>query len=127
MNVLVDTSVWVAHFRSRNDTLVQLVEADQALSHPMVVVELACGTPPEPRLQTLDDIGLLRSCNQASLGEVKDFIERERLYGLGCGLVDMSLLASTLITPGARLWTLDKNLADAAGRFDATYQPRGHH
>lgn len=126
MSVLIDTSVWVAHFRSRNDALVQLVEADQALSHPMIVVELACGTPPAPRTQTLDDIGLLRACNQASLEEVRDFIEREELYGIECGLVDMSLLASALITPGARLWTLDKNLAAAAGRFDAMYRPRGH-
>lgn len=127
MNVLVDTSVWVAHFRSRNDTLVQLVEADQVLNHPMIVVELACGTPPAPHTQTLDDIGLLRCCNQASLSEVRDFIERERLYGSGCGLVNMCLLASTLITPGARLWTLDKNLAAAADRFDLTYRPQGHH
>lgn len=93
----------------------------------MVIVELACGTPPAPRTRTLDDIGLLRSCNQASLGEVRDFIERERLYGLGCGLVDMSLLASTLITPGARLWTLDRYLAATADRFDASYQPRVRH
>ena len=44
-------------------------------------------------------------------------MERERLYGLGCGLVDITLLASTLITPGARLWTLDKRLAGLAQRF----------
>jgi len=122
VSVLIDTSVWVAHFRSRNDALAELVEADWALTHPMVVVELACGTPPAPRAQTLDDIGFLRSCNQATLREVRDFIERERLYGSGCGLVDMSLLASTLITPGARIWTLDKSLSDTAERFDVTYQ-----
>ena len=46
-----------------------------------------------------------------------DFVERERLYRLGCGLVDLTLLASTLQTPGARLWTLDKGLARLAGRF----------
>ena len=51
------------------------------------------------------------------------FIEREKLYGLGCGLVDMLLLASTLITPGAALWTLDKRLAELAGRFGVDYQP----
>lgn len=127
MNVLVDTSVWVAHFRHRNDTLVQLVEADQALSHPMVVVELTCGTPLAPRHKPPGDIGLLRCCRQAGLQEVRDFIERESLYGLGCGLVDMSLLASTLITSGARLWTLDKNLVATANRFDAAFEPRRRH
>ena len=40
MSVLVDTSVWVDHFKSRNDALVSLLVSDQALTHPMVVVEL---------------------------------------------------------------------------------------
>lgn len=46
--------------------------------------------------------------------------------GLGCGLVDMSLLASTLITPGAELWTLDKRLAELAGRFGVAHRPTLH-
>lgn len=126
MSVLIDTSVWVDHFRNRNDALVELIEMDRALNHPMVLAELACGTPPEPRAKTLHGVGLLRPCNQASLQEVMDFIEREKLYGLGCGLVDMSLLTSTLITPGAQLWTLDKRLADMAKRFGAAYQVPVH-
>lgn len=125
MSVLVDTSVWVNHFRRRDDTLVTLLESDLALTHPMVLVELACGTPPEPHQQTLGYIGLLQTANQISLAELVEFIEREKLYGQGCGLVDMALLASTLITPGARLWTLDKRLADLAERFAAAYSP--HH
>ena len=50
------------------------------------------------------------------------FIEREELYGIGCGIVDISLLASTLMTPGTRLWTLDKRLATLAARFDAAFK-----
>ena len=89
MSVLIDTSVWIDHFRSGNDVLVELIELDLALSHPMVIAEIACGTPPAPRIQTLNSIGLLQPCNQASLSEVMDFIERERLYGFGCGVVDI--------------------------------------
>ena len=126
MSVLIDTSVWVEHFRNRNDVLVDLIELDLALTHPMVIVEIACGTPPAPRIQTLGSIGLLQPCNQASLSEVMEFIERERLYGLGCGLVDMSLLAATLVTPGAELWTLDKYLAELAGRFGVAHRPTLH-
>ncbi|HJV51614.1 MAG TPA: PIN domain-containing protein [Noviherbaspirillum sp.] len=126
MSVLIDTSVWVDHFRKRNDVLVHLIERDQALTHPMILVELACGTPPAPRAQTLSDIGLLQEAKQASLNEVTAFVERERLYGLGCGLVDMVLLASTLITPGASLWTLDKRLADLAARFGVEHRFRSH-
>lgn len=125
-SVLVDTSVWVAHFRQGNDRLVKLLDRDLALTHPMVVVELACGTPPEPRARTLGHIALLQPAQQASLREVMDFIEREALYGLGCGLVDMALLASTLITPDAELWTLDKRLAALAERFGVRHRPDPH-
>ncbi|MGX9933918.1 type II toxin-antitoxin system VapC family toxin [Advenella kashmirensis] len=126
MSVLVDTSVWVDHFRVRNDALIQLLDTDRVLGHPMIQVELACGTPPAPRVQTLNNIGLLQPCNQAGLREVADFIERERLYDLGCGLVDMVLLASTLITPGAQLWTLDKRLRAMAERFRIAFQAPGY-
>ena len=121
MNLLVDTSVWADHFRNRNKTLTKLLLSDRVLTHPMVVAELACGTPPSPRTQTLSDIGLLEPANQASIAEVRILIEQEKLYGLGCGLVDIALLASTLITPGAQLWTLDKRLAKLAERFDIHY------
>lgn len=121
MSVLIDTSVWSDHFRRRNELLVQLIVLDQALTHPMVVGELACGTPPEPRSITLSDIDLLTPANQVSLSEVREFIEREKLFGLGCGLVDLTLLASTLITPGAVLWTLDKRLAGVATRLGCAF------
>jgi len=126
MSVLIDTSVWIDHFRNGNDALVDLIGLDLALTHPMVILEIACGTLPAPRIQTLNNLGLLQPCNQASLREVMEFIEREKLYGLGCGLVDMALLASTLITPGAELWTLDKRLAGLAGRFGAAHRPTLH-
>ena len=117
MSVLVDTSVWSAHFRSYSSALVHLIAHDQALTHPMILLELACGTPLAPRQQTLHDLGLLRQSTQVSLHEVAALIAREKLYGLGCGLVDMVLLGSTLLTPDASLWTLDKHLASLARRF----------
>lgn len=125
-DVLVDTSVWVDHFRRNNVVLMRLLSLDLALTHPMVLAELACGTPPAPRVRTLNDIGLLKQAHHASLREVMDFIEREKLYGLGCGLVDMVLLASALITPSAEMWTLDKRLSALAERFGVSYQPVLH-
>ena len=121
MSVLIDTSVWVDHFRSSNAALAHLVGSDLALIHPLVTVELACGTPPSPREHTLGSLSLLRTCNQATLDEVRELVEREKLYELGCGFVDMALLASTLITPGARLWTLDRRLSELAQRFKVAH------
>lgn len=123
MSVLVDTSVWTDHFRERNGMLAELLVLGQVLVHPMVVAELACGTAPQPRLRTLGDMELLLPANQTSLAEIRSFIEREKLFGLGCGLVDIALLSSTLITPGALLWTLDKRLAALASRFGVGFAP----
>lgn len=124
--VLVDTSVWVDHFRNRNLVLETLLQQDQALTHPMVIGELACGTPPAPRAQTLGDLDLLPVAQQAGLRETMAFIERESLYGMGCGLIDLVLLASTLMTPGATLWTLDKRLAELARRYGVLYRVPVH-
>ena len=124
--VVIDTSVWVDHFRQRNGALADLLIADLALMHPMVLAELACGTPPAPRARTLLDLERLGQTQLASLRDVRDFIERERLYGLGCGLVDMALLASTLLTPGAELWTLDKRLRTLSERFGVMHRPAVH-
>ncbi len=123
--VLVDTSVWVEHFKRRNNALVALLEAGSAATHPLIIGELACGTPPS-REQTLSDMGLLQQTQQASLDEVLVFIEREKIYGRGCGLIDVILLASTLITPGAELWTLDKGLSGLAKSFGVMHKPFLH-
>lgn len=126
MTVLVDTSVWVDHFRRPNAVLVNLMVLDQVLTHPLVVGELACGTPPEPRLRTLGDMALLLPADQAAPDEVRDFIEREALFGLGCGLIDLTLLASTLITQSAQLWTLDRRLVSLSERFGVCFSPPMH-
>jgi len=126
MSVIVDTSVWVDHFRQTNRALVDLMLQDSVLVHPMVIVEIACGTPPSPRSQTLENLALLQPCKQATLSEVLALLEREKIYGLGCGLVDICLLASTLITPAAALWTLDKRLAGLAQRFGVAHSPVMH-
>ncbi len=126
MNVLIDTSVWVEHFRRRNEPLVHLITTDQALTHPLVLVELACGTPPAPRARSLHDIGLLRHALQATWSEVMQFIETEQLYGQGCGGVDLTLLASTLMTPGAQIWTLDNRLVTLARRLGICYRSDVH-
>ena len=115
--VLADTSVWIAHFRKSNQALQTLLSADQVLCHPMVLVEIACATPPAPRERTLSDLRQLRSASLASTDETLALIERERLQDSGCGAIDLLLLGSVLLTSDALLWTLDKNLRTLAARF----------
>jgi precorrin-6B methylase 2 len=58
----------------------------------------------------------------ATTEETLALIEKEQLYDLGCGTVDMSLLASALLTPEALLWTVDKNLDAMASRLDVAFR-----
>lgn len=46
--------------------------------------------------------------------DVRRLVDGVPLWGRGLSLVDAHLLASTLITPGCRLWTRDRRLAAAA-------------
>lgn len=124
--VLVDTSVWVAHFRRADPALQALLALDCVLCHPLIVLEIACGTPPAPRARSLADLQVLAQGTLATQGEVLALLERERLYDAGCGAIDMALLASTLLTPGATLWTLDKKLDTLAVRLGVAFSAVRH-
>jgi predicted nucleic acid-binding protein len=122
MNVLVDTSIWVDHFRQRNEHLVTLLDAGLVVCHPSVVVEVACGTPPGRR----EVIGMLRvldSVPVATDGELLALIDRRSLQGRGCGYVDVSLLASALLSDRTLLWTRDRKLQSVAGELGLAYRP----
>lgn len=125
MNVLVDTSVWVGHFKQRNDHLVALLESDRVVCHPYVVMEIACGTPPHRRA-LIAMLAELESTPLATSDELLELIERRNLYGRGCGLVDISLLASALLSEQTLLWTADKRLEAVAAELHRAYRPALH-
>lgn len=122
MRVLVDTSVWVAHFKQRDPHLVTLLESGLVLCHPYVVVEVACGTPPS-RSAIVSMMTRLDSVPVANQAELLAFIERRRLFGRGCGFVDVSLLASALLSDQARIWTHDRRLVVLANELGRAYVP----
>lgn len=121
MNVLVDTSVWVGHFKRHEPQLVALLEAGRVVCHPNVVVEVACGTPPNRRA-LIGMLSELASAPVATPAELLTLIDRQGLHGRGVGLVDVSLLASALIS-GHALWTLDSRLDAVAQSLGCRYQP----
>ncbi len=114
--VLVDTSVWIDHFRNGNSGLVAHLEEGTALCHPFVVGELACGN-----LQNRNEVlGLLEALPVASVaehGEVLHLLEEWRLFGRGLGWVDAHILASARLS-GCGLLTLDKALAKVIDEID---------
>lgn len=122
MNVLVDTSVWVGHFKQSDERLVALLQAGLVVCHPFVVVEAACGTPPRRR-EVIDMLRELQSVTVATADELLTLLQQRTLFGRGCGFVDLSLLASTLLSDGTLLWTLDKRLASVAAQWGRAYRP----
>jgi len=98
-----------------------LLSDDQVLCHPMVLLEIACGTPPAPWERTLSDLRQLRPATVANTDETLALIEREQLQDSGCGAIDLLLLGSVLLTSDAVLWTLDKNLQALAARFEILF------
>jgi predicted nucleic acid-binding protein len=125
MSVLIDTSVWVAHFKQRDERLVKLLEAGLVVCHPFIVTEIACGTPSDRRF-VLSLLMALEKCAVATQDEVLVFIEQRALHGKGCGLVDLSLLASALINKNTLIWTLDKRLEAIALELGRAYQANLH-
>ena len=124
--VLADTAVWVAHFRRANPVLQSLVAMDQVLCHPLIVLELACGTSPSPRERTIGDLKKLQQAVVATTDETLALIEREQFHDSGCGAIDMALLASVLLTPDTLLWTLDKKLGALAARLGVAFSVASH-
>jgi predicted nucleic acid-binding protein len=114
--ILVDTSVWIEHFRAGDDRLKALLLDEQVLCHPFVVGELACGTL-RRRSEILSMLKALPEAHLLEHEEVMSFIEAQRLYGHGIGWVDAHLLASTLLTRCA-IWSFDKPLRRAAAALN---------
>lgn len=115
--ILVDSSVWIDHLRASDTTLVQLLTQNNVLIHPFVRGELALGNLRQ-RTQVLGLLDNLPQANIADNEEIIYFIEKHALFGLGIGLIDVHLLASTLLQNNTLLWTRDKRLLAAALRLN---------
>lgn len=119
--ILVDTSVWVDHFRNGERRLADLLDRGEVLSHPWVIGELALGHL-RGRTEILRLLGQLPPATIATTAELLELIERHELFGLGIGYVDAQLLAATRLTVDARLWTRDRRLRSAAVRLGVAYE-----
>jgi predicted nucleic acid-binding protein len=113
--ILVDTSVWIDHFRKSNGKLMHLLEFDLVAVHPFVIGELACGNL-KNRTEILNLLDDLPQTEKAFDNEVRDMVEQHKLYGRGIGWVAAHLLASCLLC-GAGLFTLDQRLEKTAAEL----------
>jgi len=119
--VLVDTSVWVDHFRNANALLVSLLNQGLVAVHPFVSGELACGNLSKRR-KVLSLLQALPQAEKVSDDEILFYIEKNSLSGKGLGLIDVHLLASAQL--GDHLfWTKDRRLHETAKKMHLAYSP----
>ena len=111
--ILVDTSVWINHLRSKDADLERLLNDGRVLSHPFITGELAVGNL-NPRNPILHALSRLPEATVARDEEVLNLISIHSLAGRGIGYIDAHLLAAVQLTSGAALWTRDKRLHDLA-------------
>lgn len=114
--ILVDTSVWIDHFRSSSQVLVRLLENEEVLGHPVVIGELVLGGIPN-RDRTRRNLLRLPLATLADHDDVLQFIHRADLSGSGISYSDTHVLLSTRLTPSVALWTRDRRLLAVARRL----------
>jgi predicted nucleic acid-binding protein len=115
--VLVDTSVWVTHFRATHIDLAKLLNNGEVACHPFIIGELACGNL-KNRTTILSLLQNLPIVSIVEHEEVLAFIEGHKLMGKGLGYIDVHLLASAVLS-GLSIWTLDKRLEQIADMLGA--------
>ena len=120
--ILVDTSVWIDHFRNGVSPLAVLLDNAHVLTHPFVLGEIACGNLRD-RQETIRLLSGLPDAPEASNAEVMTFIESNKLMGKGIGFVDAHLLAAVALAADARLWTHDRRLDRASTKLRLAYAP----
>ncbi len=109
--ILVDTSIWIDHFRRKDHPLADLLSRGSVLMHPFIRGELALGNL-KSRAEILQLLGDLPQATMADEHELLQIVESRQLMGLGIGLVDAHLIASALLE-ACPIYTRDKHLLAA--------------
>jgi len=118
--ILIETSIWIDHFRASDRQVVSILDDGRLLVHPFVIGEIMLGNM-RGREHIADMLGRMPQAIVANADEMLAFISLNRLGGRGIGYVDAHLLASARLTADARLWSRDKRLAAIAGELGVGY------
>lgn len=114
---LADTSIWIDHLNGGDAPLEDALNKREVICHPYIVAEIALGSLKNRNgiLRSLDE---LPSAKVATIEEVRALIENHKIFSRGIGLIDCHLIASALLTNGAKIWTRDKRLHAVASELN---------
>ncbi len=114
--ILIDTSIWVDHFRKSEPRVAALLAAGQVAIHPFVIGEFIMGNVP-----SVDRIISFMTClpliETVTATDFYAFATTNKIGGTGLGFVDAHLIAALTGRNEASIWTRDKRLAAEALRL----------
>ena len=117
--VIVDTSIWINHFRKGDKHLEKLLLDAEVICHEFIIGELACGN-----LKNRNEIiSLLQSLPHSPIVDHQEFlffIDKYQLMGRGIGFVDVHLLASSQLAK-LPIWTADNKLRGVSKDLELQY------
>jgi predicted nucleic acid-binding protein len=121
MPVLVDTSIWIQHFRIGVAEVPLMILAGEVRCHPVIVGELAVGGLPKRR-QTMIKLRAIPQVPERVADDALDFIDQHNLFGLGLSWGDVQLLAAADLS-GIPIWTFDQRLQQQASALNLSWTP----
>jgi predicted nucleic acid-binding protein len=108
MKTLVDSSVWIAHFKKPDSNLISLLESDDVVLHPFIIQELYLGRPKGKNF-VFERLAKLPLAPLLSDEEFRHFVDSFKISGKGIGIIDTHILGSAYFEKTA-LYTFDKKL-----------------
>ena len=114
--IVVDTSVWVDHFRTGDPHLSELIVRNGIIQHPFVTGEIAVGNL-RSRRKAIWGLRTLPRLEPVDEGTLHEFLEAEEMFGTGLGFVDVHLLAATANRDKTKIWTRDRRMKECAERL----------
>lgn len=120
--VLVDTSVWIDHFRNNNQNLSSLLLKGSVSMHEFILGELACGNF-KNRNEIFSLLNNISTLPIVTIDEYLYFLDSNHLFGKGIGFVDIHLLASAKLS-NIPIWTFDKRLKEISAILGVDYKKK---
>ena len=121
--VLVDTSVWIRALSNRApfaEELGRLLDLEEVAGHDLIYGELLIGDR-GGRKKLLATYTRFTQAVTLPHRDVVAFVEGRGLHGRGVGWIDVSLLASAIVS-GLKFWTADPRLSAMADEFGVDYR-----
>lgn len=117
--ILVDSSVWIQHFKKTDSFLVNSLKEDRVVVHPLIIQEISLGHIKNREL-IIELVSYLHIAPTASHQQIQEFILKNKLAGSGVGVIDIHLLYAA-VRGKLSIYTFDKSLNKLSKKFGCSF------